>query len=138
MKDIKEYLLNETRQSYDEETIADAVKNVFSGVRVPKEYVNDYISGKADKVERSLLFDINAICNNLSYKMLKNEDLYEVIVKCLFKELFRKAHIKSDDDVLSQIWNRYKDQWLERFKECLDERERWMKKCPEYYKSIKD
>ena len=106
-----------------------------------EKYINDcinlYTENHPENINEDILNDLAGIMNLLSYHILKDDSLYEFIVKKYFGKILAKAHIKRTEENLHEIWTKYNDDFIKMFQDALKEREENHKKYPDYYKNDK-
>ena len=133
MKKLIEYIV-EKKLSDNEKYINDCI-NLYTENHHYSKFID--VNNLPEKINEDILNDLAGIMNLLSYHILKDDSLYEFIVKKYFGKILAKAHIKRTEENLHEIWTKYNDDFIKMFQDALKEREENHKKYPDYYKNDK-
>ena len=129
MKDLTQFIF-EKKSSYSEEEklIMDIIDVQRKDVHYGK-FID--VNNLPDKLDRDIFYDWTLVVGCCTRKILKDDSFCEFTVKKYFAKVLAKAHIKRNPTTLDDIWEKYKDDFLNEYHNIAKEREELFKKHPD-------
>ena len=132
MKDLTQFIL-ERKVSYseDEKTIIDIIDRITNDHHYGK-FID--VNNLPEKLDKDIFYEWSGLLHVSPYHILKDDSFCEFYVKKYFAKVLAKAHIKRNPTTLDEIWDKYKEDFLNEYHDKLKEREKDRKESPDYYR----